>query len=152
MANDPDPDAQARTLAERAVDNGECGAQLEIKDADLRESMVRNVAKIIASALRAAAEKVQEVERKLHDERARSWDGWAWWWSAQEIVDAQAADSDKADDERDSLLTQLHAAKGLADGVRSILETGDLDDLSNADWSCARSALVAFDRARGKGV
>jgi len=30
--------------AEQAIENGECGAQLEIKDADLRESLVRNVA------------------------------------------------------------------------------------------------------------
>jgi DNA repair exonuclease SbcCD ATPase subunit len=47
-------------IAERTVSNGECAAQLEIKDATLRESMVRNV--------RAALEEAEaEVERLTRD-------------------------------------------------------------------------------------
>lgn len=35
--------------ARRVVENGECGAQLEIQDIDLWASMVRNVAKALAA-------------------------------------------------------------------------------------------------------
>lgn len=42
----------ARWWAELCVDNGECGAQLEIKDRELRESLIINIEKQI---LRIAA-------------------------------------------------------------------------------------------------
>lgn len=46
----------------RVIENGECGAQLEIKDAELRRSMARNIAYAL---VRAKAEGAAE-ERAKH--------------------------------------------------------------------------------------
>jgi hypothetical protein len=43
-----------RWLAELAIDNGEGGAQLEIADATLRESLIINVEKQMARAVKEA--------------------------------------------------------------------------------------------------
>lgn len=44
-----------RTMAERAVDNGETAAQLEIKDKVLRDALVDNIAQELHNAYQLAA-------------------------------------------------------------------------------------------------
>ncbi len=46
------PKRDAQFFAELAIDNGECGAQLEISDPVLRESLILNVKTVIEQALK----------------------------------------------------------------------------------------------------
>ncbi len=48
-----------RYWAELAVDNGECGAQIEVHDRILRESLILNIETVIARAIKHAREKAE---------------------------------------------------------------------------------------------
>jgi hypothetical protein len=56
----------------RIVENGECGAQLEIEDCELRASMARNIAHALHRERIQAFKQAAEVIRLCND---RVWDG-----------------------------------------------------------------------------